>query len=144
MRDEATGRRLSRLSTIQREIVSKRCKAIDIDWVFYCDVCPTFLCLIEETRDDIRGKAHWVTERVARALNIPGFVVQDVEIGWKVRRIIPFDKTVYEYTDEQMADFLMGLRDTHNSLCSVHRIRRWEQEKAENGGSPWRPLPQKN
>jgi len=139
MRNEATGRRLSRLSTIQREIVSRRCKAIDIDWVFYCDACPTFLCLIEETRDDISGKAHWITERVARALGVPGFVVQDIETGWKVRRITPFDKAVYEYTNEQMADFLMGLRDAHTSLCSVHSTRTWEQEKAENGGSSWRP-----
>lgn len=140
MRNETTGRRLSRLSTIQREIVSRRCKAIDIDWVFYCDACPTFLCLIEETRDDIGGKAHWVTERVARALAVPGYVVQDTEPGWKVRRIIPFDKTVTVYTDEQMADFIMAMRDAHAPHCSSSSLEHttWVQEKAANGGSPWR------
>lgn len=140
MRNEATGRRLSRLSTLQREIVSRRCKAIDIDWVYYCESCPTFLSVIEETCDDIRGKAHWVTERAARLLGAPGFVTQDLGDRWQVRRILPLEQTVHEYTDEQMADFIMGLRDAHIPHCTASLTEHltWGREKAENGGSPWR------
>jgi hypothetical protein len=146
MRNELTGRRVSRLSTIQREIVSTRCKAIDIDWVWYCDACPAFLMLIEETSNAVEGKAHFITERVARALGVPAFVAQDMADGWRVKRIIPSDREIRVYTDDQMADFIMSVRDAHAAACSgsVMNALTWEQEKKKNGGSAWRHSPTKN
>lgn len=139
MRNELTGKRLSAISTFQREIASPRCKAIDIDWRWYCDVCARAYLFMEESEADAETKTATETKRHAAECRPPAkaLVVQFTSTLFRVRDLDT--NVVTEYSREELADLVMSYRDAHNAQCPMPRTETWADEKRKNGGSPWRP-----
>jgi hypothetical protein len=147
MRNEFSNKRVSALSILQREIVSTRCKAIDLDFPFYCERCRSIYLIVEETASPLDEKVSKVTKRMA------GLMRNALPSGEAKALIVRFfdDSSDFDVKDldsnqttrmtrEALADFIMNYRDAHDAVCPHPDAGRetWAQEKAANQGSPWR------
>lgn len=147
MRNEFSNRRVSALSVLQRDIVSTRCKAIDLDFPFYCHRCASIYLIVEETQAPLDEKVSKVTKRMA------GLMRNSLPAGEAKALVVRFfdDSTDFEVKDldsnkivrvsrEELADLIMSYRDAHDAVCPHPDAFRgtWSEEKAANGGSPWR------
>ena len=74
-RDERYGTRDLVFSRWHRYTFGDDASMIDLDSIGYCDRCKSPLYVIEATRDVGQHKATTIAERVARSLNVPGWLV---------------------------------------------------------------------
>lgn len=147
MRNELSNRRVSALSVLQRDIISTRCKAIDLDFPFYCHRCHSIYLIIEETQAPLDEKVSKVTKRMA------GLMRNALPSGEAKALVVRFfdDSTDFDVKDldtnritrvtrEELADLIMRHRDKHDIVCPHPDAGRgtWMEEKSANGGSPWR------
>ena len=147
MRNEFSNKRVSALSVLQRDIVSKRCKAIDLDFPFYCERCHSVYLIVEETQKPLDEKTTKATKKIAglmrrslpsgeaKALCVRFF---DDSTDFEVKDLD--SNTITRMTREALADLIMSYRDAHDAVCPHPDAFRgtWADEKAANQGSPWR------
>jgi hypothetical protein len=149
LRNESSNKRVSALSVLQRDIVSTRCKAIDLDFPFYCERCHSVYLIVEETQKPLDEKTTKATKRIA------GLMRNALPSGAAKALAVRFfeNSTNFEVKDldsngvtrvsrEALADLIMSFRDEHDVVCPHPDAHRgdWASEKTANGGSPWRPV----
>jgi hypothetical protein len=132
MRHEITSRRPSAFSVLQRAINSKRCKAIDLDFIIRCDSCHKPLAIIEETFLPIEDKIFRCTEQIANQLSIFGYVFQPIDDRWRIKRIAPDKRDIVEISNEEMENLLMGIRDQHDKRCNNPSNMIWDKVRRED------------
>lgn len=126
-RNERTGWRDMTYSVWHRSLPWEL-SLVDLDWIERCDVCKQILGVLELARDEGHQdeKAAWVTQKVARALNVQGAVVlYTVGPGssitrFRVRWLHPRETSAFTvYSPERWVDFLLSLRRCHPAQRTV-------------------------
>ncbi len=137
-RDERYGTRDLTFSRWHRYTFGDDASMIDLDAIGYCDRCKGPLYVIEATRDVGQMKATTIAERVARSLNVAGWLVMFTAgaacsclstamipgclhgiASLRIRRFAPVGTALIYVDPGAFAAVLQQIRDDHSaSVCA--------------------------